>query len=327
METPERNNLLTENIESTTPGANTPLISEERTTANNLEQSLTASADEVGMAKERATFIEFHAQNPGQVPANFKTAGDYYDSLMNAQKAYTQGQQQIAELKSQIASQEVDGNVNPNYVAPPAQPAVEQPVVTGTEELRIPTPEPEPEIQPGAFSTEDWAQIQTEVATSGSLSEQTKQLIQKKTGAPMEVIESIEQGQKSILKDAFKEAAEKVGSQERLAAIFEWAQNNLTPEQQAAVNQNLSNKGMYETTLYGLAHQYDTAMANVPTANEPAPTPNLETATDATPVVGPYLTKREFVADKNNPRYRTDPQFRAFVDQRTIQTNWSTLPA
>lgn len=315
---------MTEQPLSQTPGHDAPMVAPERTEVQQLEQSVTSTPEEIQAARERASFIEYHTSNPGGIPANFQTASDYYDSIKNAQKLYTQGQQEIARLKTQVG--DVDGNANPNYVAPPAQPQAEQPGVSGNEELRIPTPEPEPEITPGAFGAEDWARIQTEVATTGFLSDETKTLIMRKTGAPAEVIDSIEAGQKSILKDAFKEAAEMIGGEARLKAIFAYAEKNLSPEQQGLVNQNLSNPAIYETTLYGLAHQYDVAMASKATAQEPALDDTIEPAPGVPALTG-YTTKREFNDDKRNPRYRTEPAFRSLVDQRTLMTDFSVIPA
>ena len=39
-----------------------------------------------------------------------------------------------------------------------------------------------------------------------------------------------------------------------------------------------------------------------------------------------YQTKREFMAERNNPKFNTDPKFRNYVEQRMLRTDFTKLP-
>ena len=72
---------------------------------------------------------------------------------------------------------------------------------------------------------------------------------------------------------------------------------------------------------------YNERSATAVKGREPAMTPNLtQVAVTDTGFVG-YKTKREFTADRNNPRFKLEPQYRQAVEQRMMRTNFNTLPA
>ena len=99
----------------------------------------------------------------------------------------------------------------------------------------------------------------------------------------------------------------------------------MSPEERLNINAGLSSPG-YEVVLRGLSAQYDYAQSQKPTANEPNPVENRETVAATQTATPAYETQREFKADRNNPRFTTDPKFRAAVEQRMLRTDWNNLP-
>ena len=98
-----------------------------------VEQSETVSTDQMNLARERAAF-ETYLETSGQgVPENFTDAGAYFDSLKEAQKMYTQGQQELSTLKQQMEP------VQPPAATP--EPTPEAQPVDPNAELRIESPE------------------------------------------------------------------------------------------------------------------------------------------------------------------------------------------
>jgi len=291
------------------------------------EQSVTATAEEVNAAKERVAF-ERYVQDQGQtIPENFQDAGAWFDSLKHAQSQFTQARQEIADLKGQYSEQ---GTVNPGYEGETTTP-VETPQTnvepTGKEELRLSleSKEEAAPVEAQQFSDVDWDKWGYEVSTTGELSEQTISEIKEKTNFSDRMITDFMAGQKAKMRESFTKAANIVGSNDKLNDIMKWAEGSMSPEERLNINAGLSSPG-YEVVLRGLSAQYDYAMAQKPTANEPAALPNRQPVAETQVSTPAYTTQREFKADRNNPRFTTDPKFRAAVEQRMMRTDWNSLP-
>tara|TARA_Y100000593_G_C4286876_1_gene325964 strand:- start:240 stop:1193 length:954 start_codon:yes stop_codon:yes gene_type:complete len=291
------------------------------------EQSLTSDPNKIQDIKERQAF-ETYVQTSGEaIPENFKDAGAWFDSLREAQKQYTQSRQEIADLKAQYLD---NGATNPNYTEQPTEstpPAEPEPMLT--DELRIPnTPEPTQEEVESVKGVpeEEYVRWSTELATTGTLSNETREKIKSLTGFTDGMINDYEMAQHARLKNRFDDASQVVGGREQLDKMFKWATANLSEAERDAINTGLSSP-QYDITLRGLAAKYNEAVT-APKAKEPTITsPNL-TAVSAseTGYIG-YKTHREFKADRNNPKYQLDPKFRMAVEERMARTNWNTLPA
>ena len=290
---------------------------------NTLQQNpVTTSTEEMQSQNERVMF-EKYVQDGGQaIPSNFKSAGDWFDSLKESQKQYTQGQQEIADLKRQYST---EGVTNPNY-QPNANENVAAPTVTGDEELRLqPTYEEEIAPIPG-LTPELWNSWSEELATRGEMSPQTMSHIQQVTHLPVPIINDYLSAQKSRMRESFTEASKIVGGKENLKQIFEWAETSLPAEEQDVINQGLAGAS-YEVTLRGLADMYNTRSAAAEREREPNMTPNLQQVAASDTGYQGYRTKREFTADRNNPRFRLEPAYRQAVEQRMARTDFNSLPA
>ena len=312
---------------STTPGA-VPTADATAEQLAALSQDPTAVPDDFNRLKERAAF-ESYVQNQGEtIPPNFKDAGAWFDSLKEAQKNYTQGQQDIADLKRTYAENDT---VNPNYQAPvETPPEAPQPVTDGVNpELRIPNPseiqevEAESHAQP-ALSEEQWQAWGMEIAVKGDLTPETREEI-KQAGFTDRMVDDFLGAQKARMREAYGDAATVVGGKDKLDNLFKWAAESLSYEEQVQINVGLSSPA-YEVTLRGLNDMYNTRSNKTAKANEPASLQNRQPVADTQAGYVAYSTKREFYADRNNPRFKTDKAFRAAVEQRMVRTDYNRLP-
>jgi|3_EtaG_2_1085321.scaffolds.fasta_scaffold12810_3 hypothetical protein len=298
-------------------------------TVRDTEQSITASADEVNAARERAAFETYVQEGGKTIPENFADAGSWFDSLKEAQKNYTQGQQEIAELKKQYSD---TGPINPNATEPekPVE-AVSEPLAEG--ELRIPpkTEEPVEELSEASenilgVDQSNWDNWSYEVAATGTLSEETRQDITNRTGLNGPMIDDFLTGQKAKMRESYAQAGSVVGGMERLQSMLQWASENLSEDVQYSINAGMATPNMRDITLRGLASKYDADAQSKPINNEPEATQNRVNQTATKQTYTTYTTRREFLQDRNNPRFKVEPKFREAVEQRMMRTNWNTLP-
>jgi len=292
------------------------------TPAVSQEQSLTSTAEDAILSREKAAF-DAYVRNQGMtVPENFKDAGAWFESLKNAQKEYTKSRQEVADLKKKY--EQAPSTANP--VKQEAMPTKEEiPVVP--EVLKIPEKKAEetPKVEPQVATEDDWKQWTVEFATKNDLSPETLDTIKKKTNLPESIINEYMMGQKAKLEMAYTKAAELIGGKDQLAKMFDWASKNLTQAEQDSINQNLASPS-WDVALYGLQAKYAKATGTSKSA-EPKQTAKgqIPIASTQQGIVA-YQNKREFMAERNNPKFNNDPKFRNYVEQRMMRTNFSKLP-
>jgi len=298
----------------------------------NAEQSNISTGGDAIAARERIAFAAYVKDQGNKIPSNFKDASAWFDSLKNAQKEYTQGQQEIASLKKKYEYPLLVGN--PDYVAPVATPAAAAQVVPTEaiipQELRIPkAPEKPAEavVDPATVTQADWQKWTVEYATQGTLSEETKASIKTQTNLPDFVIDDFMTGQKAKLEVAYTKAAEVIGGRDHLTKLFTWASKNLSQTEQDSMNASLSSP-TWEMALMGLNSKY-TKMNPDLKANEPVGTPTnkkLSSTAAQQPNIG-YRTKREFSSERNSQRFAVDPAYRKAVESRMMLTDFNKLQA
>ena len=299
-----------------------PMDYQETQAPQTMEQSETTSLNDARLNNERAAFETYLETSGEQVPENFADAGAYFDSLKEAQKKYTQGQQEISTLRQQMQTP-------PPTEAPVAETTTPSVEADPNAELRITAPEVKEEEPTSPFANvnqdawDDWAY---EVATTGNLSDVTKSEIQKTTGLSDTMISEFLAGQKAKMRESYQHAASVVGGREELQGMLKWASESLSEEERFSINAGLSNKDLNDITLRGLSAKYNAHKAANPKKSEPIVPSNREAVSNTSQTYPSYQTKREFVADRNNPRFSMEPKFRAAVEQRMIKTNWNTLP-
>lgn len=292
--------------------------------AVNAEQSPTASEQDIVTARERAAFETYVKSQGVAVPENFKDIGSWFDSLKNAQKAYTQSRQEISDLKKKY---EKSGD-NPNFKAPTEDPKPEakQDEVIAIDKLQIPKQPEKKEEAPVDFvvTQDDWKSWTVEFATKGELSPETKEQIKQKTKLPDYVIDDYMTGQKAKLEVAYKKAADLIGGNDQLNKVFTWASKNLSQAEQDGINAALATPN-WEIALLGLSTKYEKATGNSPKKAEPQQQGKKVPVSAAQVPASAYKTKREFQAERNNPRFSNDPKYRAAVEKRMLMTDFTKL--
>jgi len=318
---------------SETPGADDSLTTEAMAGLEEVKADPLADPAAKQLAHERVMFERFVQEQGEKIPENFKSAGDWFDSLKGAQASYTQSQQEVAALKKQY---EMSGTTdNPDHVetpdAPEAAPAVEAPASTEelVDELRIPSPEvkdeqPEEEAAPTAQVSEaDYANWASEIAMTGELSDDARSDIKAKTGFTDGMVNDYLSAQQAKRRQAFSDAATVVGGGEKLSKILRWAANNFAGEQLQGLQAGLAGPNS-ELTLRGLTAAYDQA--------NPAPAEPARTASAVSPSTAGasrelpgYKSMQEYRMDMSNPRFARDDKFRNAVETRAARTDWRTL--
>jgi hypothetical protein len=275
-----------------------------------LEQSHEITPEQLQHEHEKNAFATHINTSEEKVPDNFENAGAWFDSLKEAQKGYTQARQEIAELKTQQET-----------VVPDVKP-VEQ----LTDQLRIPQPG-QAEEQSVAITGLDEGTYEAwgmEFAANGDFSENTRNDIKQRTGFTDRMLGDYIEAQKSRLRESYSKAANTVGGQDRLNKIFKWASNNLPADDMQGINMGLASP-QYEVTLRGLASMYDSSVTATK-AKEPVKNENLTQVAASQKGILPYQNQREFKAERNDPKFQFEPQYRDMVQRKMAITDWNTLP-
>lgn len=279
-------------------------------------------------AHERQAFAAYVKDQGGKIPSNFKDAGAWFDSLKNAQKEFTQAKQEIASLKTKYSQSEANPDYKPEVPAatkePPKAPEQKLP-----EELRIPdapVTEAAPPVTPGV-TEDDWKNWTVEYSKMGTLSDETQNTIRQKTNLPDYVIAQYMEGQKAKIEIAYSKASNIIGGKDKLNTLFTWASKTLSKTEQENMNASLASAN-WEIALLGLNAKYDKVHASNKTGEPVAMPTNTKVASANTnqTLIG-YRTKREFAADRNNPRFEHDPKYRSAVEQRMMKTDFNKLQA
>ena len=274
-----------------------------------LEQSHEKTPEQVQYEHERSAFETHINTSEEKVPDNFKDAGAWFDSLKESQKNFTQARQEISDLQAQLEKK-------PEPVVEPL-----------TDQLRIPPKEETPAEPVAGSSGVDEATYDMwsiEFATNGKFSDETRNEIKAKTGFSDKMLNDYVEAQQAKLREGYRQAGDVVGGHENLDRIFKWASNNLSEAEMHDVNLGLSSPS-YEITLRGLESMYNKAVQSEK-AKEPAANPNLTQVAASQTGVLPYKNQREFKAERNDPKFQLEPNYRDMVQKRMAMTDWNTLP-
>lgn len=269
---------------------------------------------------ERAAFMRYVQDQGQKIPSNFKSAEDWFNSLVEARKGYTQARQEIASLKKQYSQ---NGVSNPNYVADSPQAPVPEPVVedlSGVQEnLQISPATPKPVNSP-RVSEEDWVRWGREIDSSGSVSSATRKEIQEKMGAPDTIIDQLVKSRRALAKQSWEDAASVVGGNDNLKRMFKWAQENLTAEEVAATNRALQTNA-YKNILLGLKAQYESSQPQTKQVQEPQAMSNRVNPSQVPQAVQVFKNFAEQQAALRDPRYRVDANYRKAVEAMVVNSS------
>jgi hypothetical protein len=267
---------------------------------------------------ERAMFMKYVQDQGQKIPSNFKSADDWFNSLVEARKGFTQARQEIASLKKQYNQ---NGVSNPNYTgdSQPVQPKPQEDLSSISEELKISSP-PTPQPVSSKISAEDWVKWGKEIDSTGNVSAATRKEIQDKMGADEVIIEQLIRGRKALAKQSWEDAASVVGGSDNLKRMFKWAQENLTAEETAATNRALQTNA-YKNVLLGLKARYEQENKVKPNVKEPQAMPNRVNPSQVPSSVQVFKNLAEQQAALRDPRFRVDANYRKAVEAMVVNTS------
>lgn len=160
----------------------------------------------------------------------------------------------------------------------------------------------------------DESQLQSyaaEVIDSGSLSDASRDSL-KKAGFTDALIDQLTAGvaaQRQLLEAKLHTAA---GSKENFDRLVAWGKQNLPPHERSLIDDQLNGSG-YSAALDLLKLRYEKATGF-------DPTPISGGAPSA--VSGAFASQAEMMAAIGDPKYRSDPAYRAVVARRIAQTSF-----
>lgn len=261
---------------------------------------------------ERTAFLRYVQDNGASIPSNFKTADDWFNSLLSARSELTRKQQEVAELKKKF---QAEGTTNPNYVPPPEAPKND---LSGVQEvLSIQAPPEVKEPPKTAVGPAEWAKWGDEIDRTGGVSDETRAEIQSRMGTDPMIIDQMIAGRKALAKQSWDTAASAVGGSDNLKVLFKWAGENLTKDELDATNSALRTNAA-KNVLLGLQARMN---SNRPGINEPKPTPNTVNAgSSGTAMIRAFDSWYEQRAAIADPRYEKDPNYRGVVDRMQQET-------
>ena len=213
------------------------------------------------------------------------------------------------EAKQGAAKTEVPAGTDPNADTPPADGAVPK--------LEIPEGKDPVEHVVTAAGLNVEA-LSAKIVTDGKLDDADIAAIEK-LGIPRALIDAhvtaVSKAAQTAVAENDASAATALGGADRMAKVLEWAGANLPDAEKARLNGMLKSAGWRDAvdvlnSRYSAAHP--ASAATIAASREP----NLRQGNNSPPTVAGYRSVSERTADMNNPKYRTDPAFRAQVRAR-----------
>lgn len=226
------------------------------------------------------------AERPAWLPEKFKTVEDMAKAYTELEKKQGAGDQQQEETPP------ADGNP------------------------RIPeTPDVKAAVDIVQKAGLDLAKLNETYAKEGTLAEADYEALGKQ-GVPKALVDSFIKGQIALQQKAADETAkaayEAAGSQEKYVEAVQWAAKNLDRKAIESFNRTIdgNDAAAVQLAVSGLMAKFVAAGGAEPK--------NLQTGERTQ--AGGYSSKAEMQKDMGDPRYATDPAFRARVEQKVART-------
>jgi len=225
------------------------------------------------------------ADRPAWLPAKFKSPEDMA-------QAYSQLEQRM-------------GGGQPQVPGPaPAAPA------------GITIPEsPAPAVQAPPGSADLVQRMTQEYAASGSVSPALRQEFVRRTGLPDSYIDNQVNYMRAQEKQAVDMATRRLGGEQAVSELTQWAAKRLSNEERQAFNQAVysNNPGMVQLALDGLAAKYEAEVGRSPrviAGRRPMPDHGG---------IQPFQSQDQWFQAMKDPRYKVDSAYRQEVEDRLRQ--------
>ena len=246
--------------------------------------------------------VEVAMNNPAMVPDKFKNEDGSVngDALL---QSYLHMEQRMSGVP---VSETPPANEQPQAVTDPSQ-------ALKTEDTADAGSIAEAFDGPAAPEGSDlWKQVETELSTGGEITPETFNAL-KQAGVPESLIASAAYGRQAKMKSDMDSAYEITGGKESFDATMEWAKTNLSEADKATMSQGLKGPNSL-MILQGLHAKYQASAES---------SGQVDTGSAGQPALGPaadrivaFTSPREQHAAMCDPKYISDPEYRAKVDMR-----------
>lgn len=252
---------------------------------------------------------------PGWLPENFKTVDAFVASYGEAQAELTRAKQELAKVKP--------GETPPAAPKEGEPPAAKKEGEEGTPpKLKIEDAKPEtPEaaakaaVEKAGLDVSAW---QTEFNETGDVSAEGREKIAEGLKSVFgenakQVVDDFIEGQKMRAVNFIEESTKEVGGVEGFQKIAQWASKNLPEAEVKAINKVLEGNDLASTklALAGLQAKFEKANGSDP---QLITGDNVPTGGDT----GKFASQAELVKAVSDPRYKTDPAYRARIEKRMM---------
>jgi hypothetical protein len=228
-------------------------------------------------------------ERPAWLPDNFKTPEDFRKSFDDTRAELTKLQQAAAEAAKKAGEKPAD--------KPEDKPADKK--------------EGEGNKKSSADLTEkDVEKYSTELAEAGELSDASRAEIKELFNAPDWVIDTYIAGVKAQNEAASSAVVTAFGGTEAQTAILEWAGQNLSDAEMNTLNAQFESNDM-GTVLFAI----DALKGKYEAANGKPPARKIDGKGNGV-VTGTYASWDQVNKDMADPRYKSDPAFRAEVKEK-----------
>ncbi len=229
------------------------------------------------------------ASRPQWLPEKFKTPEDLAKSYTELEKKFSQ------------ANQKTPDPVVPPAVVPGDKTPPPVPTELGTAE--------EAALAKAGLNLND---LEAEYIKNGKLSDESVKALQD-AGIDQTRMDAYQRGRVAQDEDYVKAISKDLkGGTESLAKATEWAKDSLSKEEIAAFNQTITAGNVAASALAaaGLLSRYQQAQG-----------PQLIDGSPVANKVDLYDSRAQIHADMRDPRYKTDPAFRARIEDKILRSN------
>jgi len=247
-------------------------------------------------------------ERPQWLPEQFKDGEDLWKSYQELRKDHTKKAQELAELKKAKPAEEWREGEKPEPKAkgePKEEPKEE---TDEPEKAEVADLEKAKQLLPG-FSETEINEISDYAWENGELTEDHYAKLEK-AGYSREVVDQFMAGQFAVVEGQRTALINAGGGEQRVQHMFSWAKDNLSEAQIDAYNTKLNAGGADAMlAMESLVQRYERSgqaigPSMIQGANEPAGNTDV------------FRSTAQVVEAINDPRYKSDPAYRASVQQK-----------
>lgn len=184
-----------------------------------------------------------------------------------------------------------------------------------TDEQKVETPPADQKAEPNADAARDTVEskglsfdkFSSEFAEKGALSEDSYKALQA-SGIPPEMVNGYIEGQKALAAQRDAQGYELAGGKDAFSRMAEWAKGSMQADELVALNKQFAgSEAEMKLAVTSLRARYEAANGKQPQLLGGSPS---NTNTQG------YDSRAQMVADMKDPRYSTDPAYRARVEAK-----------